>query len=91
MWGDWAVMRAAMSDYSSLGYFWFSAACIVVGLTLAAVNKRLVRWLVPVMHPACPNCGYSLGKTHSRLCSECGFPLERNNDKGQDRGEDEGP
>jgi hypothetical protein len=84
----WAGVRAVLSEYSSVGYLSLSAACVVVGLLLAAVDERLVRWLVPVIHPACPNCGYPLGKTHSQSCSECGFALERNDDGGQDRGED---
>ena len=85
----WGGLPAAMNDYSSVGYFALSAACVAVGLMIAAVNKRLVRWLVPVMHPACPSCGYALGKTHSLSCSECGFVLEHNNYKGQNRGEEQ--
>jgi hypothetical protein len=74
LWGGW---RAATRDYSAVGFFSLSAACVIVGLVLAAVHGRLVKWLVPVMPPTCPNCGYALGKTRARVCSECGFPLER--------------
>ena len=85
----WGGVRAAIGDYSSVGYVALSAACIAVGLVIAAVNKRLVRWLVPLMHPACPSCGYALGKTHSLSCSECGFVLEHNNDKAQNPSEEQ--
>ena len=69
--GRWAV-----TDYETVSRLCLSVTYIVVGLCLALIQKRLVKWLVPVMRPACPNCGYALRDT-ARVCSECGFALEQ--------------
>ena len=53
----WTARLGIGSPIGGYGYELESIACVVVGLILAAVNKGLVRWLVPVIHPACPDCG----------------------------------
>lgn len=54
--------------------FMFRIGQGAVGIALLVVRRPLVRWLLPIPRPGCPECGYPLtaGKTR---CSECGTPL----------------
>ena len=50
---------------------------VVLLVVLILVEKRLVRWIVPmpVGGPVCPKCGYSLKNLRSPVCPECGLNL----------------
>ena len=44
----------------------------VVALALWYLEGRLVRWIVPMPRPECPQCGYLLRHLTTTRCPECG-------------------
>ena len=55
--------------------FWFGFSVFAPGLLLALLDRRIVRWLVPLARNECPQCGYALKQLGSNRCPECGCEL----------------
>jgi hypothetical protein len=60
--------------------FWFGFAVSLPGLVLALLDRRIVRWLVPLARHECPQCGYALRQLGSSRCPECGCELTASKD-----------
>ncbi len=72
-WGD-AIIRTA----ADVGQYIFAA------LLLLAIQQYLVRWLVPMPRPECPQCGYDIANLTESRCPECGLQLPESKRKTTD-------
>lgn len=70
----WKVMWGATS------WFAWSLGFLVPAVGLYVFDRRIVRWLIPVSHRECHECGYPLrGLAHStKRCPECGTSVTPN-------------
>lgn len=55
--------------------FWYGTAILLPGVVLAILDRRIVRWLVPVPQQECPQCGYGVRQLTTSRCPECGYEL----------------
>ena len=55
--------------------FWYGLAVLLPGILIAVLDRRIVRWLIPVPRHECPQCGYALRQLGSNRCPECGCEL----------------
>jgi len=53
----------------------FFLAMLAMAIILRILEKRLVKWLVPLVRPECPECGYALIQLTEPRCPECGLRL----------------
>jgi ABC-type microcin C transport system permease subunit YejE len=51
------------------------ALVLMSALALALCERRLVRWIVPIVPPECPRCGYSIQNLAAPNCPECNLTL----------------
>jgi hypothetical protein len=76
----WAI---AMWDFSSLFVMWsdnwspFAMGVAFAGpaVILLVLDRRIVRWMIPVPRMECPECGYAFEGLASPQCPECGLRL----------------
>lgn len=55
--------------------FWHGFGVGVPGFVLMLIDRRIVRWLVPMPLHECPQCAYPLKNLKGPRCPECGTTL----------------
>ncbi|MGI9012818.1 MAG: hypothetical protein ACR2GY_01045 [Phycisphaerales bacterium] len=78
---SWMLEGFRDSDLANLTYYAPRALtggyCLILGLLMLCMTRFLVRKLIPLPKPECPDCGYRLDGLSAGRCPECGIAILR--------------
>jgi len=76
VWGVQSVSRRQYWTFASIvESLEYTAMFWIPGLVVMVLDRKLVKWIVPISKLMCPQCGQSLIHLAEPRCPECGCPI----------------